>query len=185
MWPERHPALRGSRILDHLIVGGPLFRCARPRRFHALLTAKRQPVPVVSVRLAARWPELGRSSAPGRGHGSSEIDPKMLRFLCRLVGFLALAAAAAGLAYDGVTSVFAESLHVSSVAEVWEHIPDSWLAALQPIVAWLSQRWREMIQPYLLQQPVWLVLGVAGATLLWAKEESTDRTRERLKHSVR
>lgn len=125
MWPERHPGLRGSRILDHLIVGGPLFRCARPRRFHALLTAKRQPVPVVSVRLAARWPELGRSSAPGRGHGSSEIDPKMLRFLCRLVGFLALAAAAAGLAYDGVTSVFAESLHVSSVAEVWEHIPDS------------------------------------------------------------
>jgi hypothetical protein len=122
---------------------------------------------------------------PGRGHGSSEIDPKMLRFLCRLVGFLALAAAAAGLAYDGVTSVFAESLHVSSVAEVWEHIPDSWLAALQPIVAWLSQRWREMIQPYLLQLPVWLVLGIAGAILLWAKEEATERTQERLRQSVR
>ena len=53
----------------------------------------------------------------------------MLRFICRLVGFLTLAAAAAALAYDGVTSVFAESLHVSSVAEVWEHIPASWLAA--------------------------------------------------------
>lgn len=109
----------------------------------------------------------------------------MIRFICRLVGFLALAAAAAGLAYDGVTSVFAESLHVSSVAEVWEHIPDSWLAALQPIVAWLSQLWREMIQPYLLQQPVWLVLGIAGATLLWAKEEATERTQERLRQSVR
>ena len=183
MWPERHPGLRGSRILDHLIVGGPLFRCARPRRFHALLTAKRQPVPVVSVRLAARWPEL--AFAPGEVMCSSEIDPKMLRFLCRLVGVLALAAAAAALAYDGVTSVFAESLHVSSVAEVWEHIPDGWLAALQPIVEWLSQRWREMIQPYLLQLPVWLVLGIAGAILLWAKEEATERTHERLQQSVR
>jgi len=43
----------------------------------------------------------------------------MIRFICRLVGFLALAAAAAALAYDGVTSVFAESLHVSSVGAVW------------------------------------------------------------------
>ena len=108
----------------------------------------------------------------------------MLRFICRLVGVLALAAAAAALAYDGVTSVFAESLHVSSVSAVWEHIPRGWVAALQPIVE-LAQLWREMIQPYVLQQPVWLVLGIAGATLLWAKEESTDRTRERLKQSVR
>ena len=43
----------------------------------------------------------------------------MLRFICRLVGFFSLAAAAAALAYDGVTSVFAESLHVSSVGAVW------------------------------------------------------------------
>jgi hypothetical protein len=109
----------------------------------------------------------------------------MLRFLCRLVGFVALVAAAAGLAYDGITSVFAESLHVSSVAEVWEHIPDGWLAALQPMVAWLSRLWRGMIQPYLLQQPVWLVLGIAGAILLWAKEEATERTQDRLRQSVR
>jgi hypothetical protein len=109
----------------------------------------------------------------------------MIRFVCRLVGFLALAAAAAALVYDGITSVSAESLHVSSVGAVWEHIPGSWLATLQPIVAWLSQLWHELIQPYLLQQPVWLVLGVAGATLLWAKEEATERTQERLRQSVR
>ena len=109
----------------------------------------------------------------------------MLRFICRLVGFLSLAAAAAALAYAGVATVFAESLHVSSVGAVWEHIPGSWVAALQPIVAWLSQFWREMIQPYLLQQPVWLVLGIAGATLLWAKEEATERTQERLRQFVR
>jgi hypothetical protein len=109
----------------------------------------------------------------------------MIRFICRLVGCLSLAAAATALAYDGVASVFAESLQVSSVGAVWEHIPGSWLAALQPIVAWLSQLWRELIQPYLLQQPVWLVLGIAGATLLWAKEEATERTQERLRQSAR
>jgi len=109
----------------------------------------------------------------------------MIRFICRLVGCLSLVAAAAALAYDGVASVFAESLHVSSVGAVWEHVPRSWLATLQPIVAWLSQFWHELIQPYFLQQPVWLVLGIAGATLLWAKEESTDRTQERLRNQVR
>jgi hypothetical protein len=122
---------------------------------------------------------------PGRGHGSSEVDRNMIRFICRLVGCLSLAAAATALAYDGVASVFAESLHVSSVGAVWDHIPGSWLATLQPIVGRLAQLWHELIQPYFLQQPVWLVLGVAGATLLWAKEESTDRTRARLKQSVR
>jgi hypothetical protein len=108
----------------------------------------------------------------------------MLRFICRMVGLLALAAAAVALAYDGVASVFAESLQVSSVAVAFE-LPGSWLAALEPVNAWLWQLWREMIQPYLLQQPVWLVLGVAGAILLWAKEESVDRRRERLRQSVR
>ena len=127
---------------------------------------------------------LGRSSSRA-SHVVSEIDRKMIRFICRLVGCLSLVAAAAALAYDGVTSVFAESLHVSSVGAVWEHVPRSWLATLQPIVAWLSQFWHELIQPYFLQQPVWLVLGIAGATLLWAKEESTDRTQERLRNQVR
>lgn len=109
----------------------------------------------------------------------------MLRFICRLVGSLALAAAAAALAYDGVASVFAGRLHVSSVGAVWEKIPGSWLATLQLAVERLSQLWHEMIEPYFLQQPVWLVLGIAGAILLWAKEESTDRTRERLRHQLR
>jgi len=127
---------------------------------------------------------LGRSSSRA-SHVVSEIDRKMIRFICRLVGVLALAVAAAALAYDGVTSVFAESLHVSSVGAVWEHIPGSWLAAFEPVIAWLAQLWREMIQPYLLQQPVWLVLGIAGAVLLWAKEEASERTQERLRQSVR
>jgi hypothetical protein len=135
--------------------------------------------------MAARW-DTGLAARPSRvSNVVSEIDRKMVRFICRLVGVLALAAAAAALAYDGVTSVFAESLHVSSVGAVWEHIPDRWLATFHLAIERLAQFWQEMIQPYVLQQPVWLVLGLAGATLLWAKEESTDRTRERLKQSVR
>jgi hypothetical protein len=109
----------------------------------------------------------------------------MLRFIFRFVGRLSLIAAALALAYDGVTSVFAQSLSVSSVGSVWEHIPGSWLTTLQPIVAWISRLWSEMIQPYVLQQPVWLVLGLAGAFLMWVKEEATDRTRERLRHQLR
>jgi hypothetical protein len=135
--------------------------------------------------MAARW-DAGLAARPSRASNVvNEIDRKMIRFVCRLVGVLALAAAAAALAYDGVTSVFAESLHVSSVGAAWEHIPGSWLATLHLAVERLAQFWQEMIQPYLLQQPVWLVLGIAGATLLWAKEEATDRTQERLRHQVR
>ena len=135
--------------------------------------------------MAARWHELGRSSAPGEVMVRARSIRRCFAFYAGSLVSWRWRPRLPALAYDGVTSVFAESLHVSSVAEVWEHIPDSWLAALQPIVAWLSQLWREMIQPYLLQQPVWLVLGIAGATLLWAKEESTERTQERLRQSVR
>jgi hypothetical protein len=109
----------------------------------------------------------------------------MLRFVFRFVGALSLTAAVVAFAYDGVTSVFAQSLYVSSVGSVWENIPTSWLTTLHPIVEWLTRRWYEMIQPYFLQQPVWLVLGITGAILMWAKEEATDRTQERLRQSVR
>jgi hypothetical protein len=109
----------------------------------------------------------------------------MFRFILRFVGALSLTAAVAAFAYDGITSVFAQSLYVSSVGSVWKNIPISWLATLHPVVEWLTQLWYEMIQPYFLQQPVWLVLGIAGAILLWAKEEATDRTQERLRQSMR
>jgi hypothetical protein len=109
----------------------------------------------------------------------------MIRFVCRFVGLLSLTAAAAALGYDGATSVFARSMYVSSVGSVWENIPRSWLAALQPAVERLALVWCDVLQPYFLKQPVWLVLGIVGATLLWAKEEATDRTRERLRQSLR
>ena len=65
----------------------------------------------------------------------------MIRFVCRFVGLLSLTAAAAALGYDGATSVFARSMYVSSVGSVWENIPRSWLAALQPAVERLALLW--------------------------------------------
>ena len=70
-------------------------------------------------------------------------------------------------------------------ARFWENIPRSWLAALQPVVERLALLWCDVLRPYFLKQPVWLVLGIVGAILLWAKEEATDRTRERLRQSLR
>jgi len=85
MWPERHPGLRGSRIFS-----SPDRAWSRAGGFHALLTAKRQPVPVVSVPMAARWHELRASLAPGESWRERDRS-EMIRFICRLVGFLALA----------------------------------------------------------------------------------------------
>jgi hypothetical protein len=124
-------------------------------------------------KLAAR-PEV----EPGLERGRSERT--MIRCLFRFAGLVSLAAAVGAFAYDGVTSVFAQTVYVSSVGSVWENIPKSWLPTLQR----LAQVWYEMIQPYFLKQPVWLVLGIIGAILMWAKEEVTDRTRERLRNSV-
>src|ERR1700716_2701699 len=77
-----------------------------------------------SVRIAVLMARAGRSSdSPWRERGRSEAE--MIRVVFRFVGFLSLIAAAAALAYDGVTSVFARSVSVSSVGSVWEHIPGS------------------------------------------------------------
>ena len=90
----------------------------------------------------------------------------MIRFVCRFVGLLSLTAAAAALGYDGATSVFARSMYVSSVGSVWENIPRSWLAALQPAVERLALLWCDVLQPYFLKQPVWLALAIIGAILI-------------------
>jgi hypothetical protein len=41
----------------------------------------------------------------------------------------------------------------------------------------LTDAWHEIIQPYFLKQPVWLVLAIVGAVLMWAKEEVSARAR--------
>ena len=89
----------------------------------------------------------------------------MIRFVCRFVCLLSLAAALR----HWVTMAPRQSsldMYVSSVGSVWENLPRSWLAALQPAVERLALLWCDVLEPCFLKQPVWLVLGIVGAILL-------------------
>jgi hypothetical protein len=103
----------------------------------------------------------------------------MIRFVLRFVGFVSLAIAFASLTYDGARSIAGETVYISSVGSIWENIPQSSLVALQPTIEQLAAVWHEVLQPYFLKQPVWLVLAIIGAISMWAKEEAADRTRAR------
>ena len=82
----------------------------------------------------------------------------MARLLSRFIGFISLTAALTYFIYDGARSFMNQTVQISSVGSTWENIPKSWLA-------WL--------------QPVWLVLAIVGAILIWAKEEVSARPRRR------
>src|SRR6516164_1101446 len=138
---------------------------------HISLTACGQAVPVGSPGPFAR-----SSAGPlGRREGWA-----MIRFLCRFVGLVSLTAAVTSLIYDGVRSFVNQTLHFSSVGSAWADIPKGWFAPLvHPAVERLAEVWDGEIQPYIFKQPVWLVLGILGAVLLWAKEEARARAHAR------
>jgi hypothetical protein len=92
----------------------------------------------------------------------------MIRFLLRFIGLLLLALGFIFLVYDGTKSIADQNLYVSSVGTIWANIHQSSLLALQPAVEryvapWL---WQSAIQPYFLDQPIWVVLGILGALLI-------------------
>jgi hypothetical protein len=101
----------------------------------------------------------------------------MVRSLFRFIGLASLVAALTSMAYDGIRSFVDQTVYISSVESTWESIPHSWLAALPPVLERLADAWHEIIQPYFLRQPVWLVLAIVGAVLMWAKEEVSARAR--------
>ena len=103
----------------------------------------------------------------------------MARLLSRSIGLISLTAALTYFIYDGARSFMNQTVQISSVGSTWENIPKSWLAWLQPVIEWLGDVWHGDIQPYLLKQPVWLVLAIVGAVLIWAKEEVSARARRR------
>ena len=108
----------------------------------------------------------------------------MIRFVFLFIGRVSLAAAVTSLIYDGLKSIVDQTVYISSVGLIWENIPQSWVAALQPALEWLADVWQGVIQSYLLEQPAWLVLGIIGAMMVWTKEEAADRTRTRSKASL-
>ena len=99
----------------------------------------------------------------------------MARLLSRFIGPISLTAALTYFIYDGARSFMNQTVQISSVGSIWENIPKSWLAWLQPVIERLGDGWHEDVQPYLLKQPVWLVLAIVGAVLIWAKEEVSAR----------
>jgi hypothetical protein len=92
----------------------------------------------------------------------------MIRFVFRFVGLLCLALGFIFLVYDGTKWIADQKFFVSSVGTIWSNVHQNSLVALQPLVeryvgTWF---WQNVVQPYFLDQPVWLVLGIVGAILI-------------------
>ncbi len=92
----------------------------------------------------------------------------MIRFVFRFVGLLCLALAFIFLVYDGTKWIADRQFYVSSVGTTWSNVHQNSLVALQPLVErYLGPRfWQGVVQPYVLEQPAWLALGIIGAILI-------------------
>jgi hypothetical protein len=92
----------------------------------------------------------------------------MIRFLLRFLGLWVLAAAFVFLIYDGTKSIAGNAIFVTKAGDVWFNVHQNSLQLVQPAVEryvgdWL---WQSGIQPYLLEQPAWLVLGILAIILI-------------------
>lgn len=92
----------------------------------------------------------------------------MIRFLFRFIGLLLLALAFIFLVYDGTRSIADQTWLITTVGSFWSSIHQNSLIQLQSgiersIAVWL---WRSLIQPYFLEQPIWLVLTILGTLLI-------------------
>jgi hypothetical protein len=92
----------------------------------------------------------------------------MIRFVFRFVGLLCLALGFIFLVHDGTKSIADQTLYLSSVGATWSNVHQTSLADLQPVVERIAGTWvwQGVVVPYLLDQPVSLVLAVLGAILI-------------------
>jgi hypothetical protein len=109
----------------------------------------------------------GADPYPNNRLAAEAIDA-MIRFLFRFVGLLILATAFVLLIYDGTRSIAANAVIVTKTGELWFNIHQNSLQLLQPAIEryvgdWL---WQSVIQPFILEQPAWLVLGVLATLLI-------------------
>jgi len=98
----------------------------------------------------------------------TESSHPMIRFVFRFLGLLLLALGFIFLVHDGTKSIADQRLYISRVGSVWENVHQSSLSSLQPTVERLGGiwAWQDVVQPYFLDQPVWLVLAIVGAILI-------------------
>jgi|SRR5262245_28391685 len=92
----------------------------------------------------------------------------MIRFVFRFFGLLLLAAGFIFLVYDGTRSIADQAVNITSVDAIWSNVHQSSLQALQATVEKLAGTWswRGVVQPYFLNQPAALVLGIVGAIFI-------------------
>jgi hypothetical protein len=92
----------------------------------------------------------------------------MIRFVFRFFGLLLLALGFIFLVYDGTKWIADQSLKFSTVGATWANIHQSSLSALQPAVERLIGPWfwQTIVQRYVLDQPVWLVLAIIAGILI-------------------
>jgi len=98
----------------------------------------------------------------------TESSHPTIRFVFRFLGLLLLALGFIFLVHDGTKSIADQRLYISRVGSVWENVHQSSLSSLQPTVERLGGiwAWQDVVQPYFLDQPVWLVLAIVGAILI-------------------
>lgn len=91
----------------------------------------------------------------------------MIRFVCRFLGILLLAAGFISLIYDGAKWIADRVVHFTSVREAWNMVASSDPGIFRPAVEHAVGPWAwDPVITTLLRQPTWLVLGIIGALLI-------------------
>jgi len=90
----------------------------------------------------------------------------MIRFLCRLLGLMCLAAAFLLLIYDGMRSMASNAVALTATSELWDMVQATGTQSFQRLVDnALPGVWDTVLVP-LLSAPSWAVLGVLGVLLM-------------------
>jgi hypothetical protein len=92
----------------------------------------------------------------------------MIRSLLRFLGLLILAGGFLFFIYDGAKSLADNTIRMTTVGDAWTNFHQESLLALPAAIegqvgSWL---WKSALQPFLLEQPAWLVLAILGGILI-------------------
>ena len=90
----------------------------------------------------------------------------MIRFVMRFLGLWILAAGLIFLIYDGTKSIAGNALFLTTVQDLWGSVHQASLLSLKPTLEGISGFLWNPVMTTFLNQPVALVLCIAGAVLL-------------------
>ncbi len=99
----------------------------------------------------------------------------MIRSLLRCLGLAVGLLAVLFLNYDIAKTLDARAVHATSLGDVWFIVHPESLLLLQPAIERHVAEWLWNVVQTILEQPVWLVLGVIGALLALAGRRARPR----------